>query len=115
MQNVSTRQLAAWADDLSRRAPLARQDGVLVQGGDPRRRYLATIRGYETNRYQLSPELRGEITRRWQRVIQQFGYGEDGATGETSSRMFASAQNLSSESLHLKAEVEKFLYRVRAV
>ena len=35
-------------------------------------------------------------------------------TGETSSRMFASAQNLSSESLHLKAEVEKFLSRVRA-
>ena len=35
-------------------------------------------------------------------------------TGETSSRMFASAQNLSSESLHLKAEVEKFLDRVRA-
>ena len=35
-------------------------------------------------------------------------------TGETSGRMFASAQNLSSESLHLKAEVEKFLDRVRA-
>jgi methyl-accepting chemotaxis protein len=35
-------------------------------------------------------------------------------TGETSSRMFASAQNLSSESLHLRAEVEKFLDRVRA-
>jgi methyl-accepting chemotaxis protein len=35
-------------------------------------------------------------------------------TGETSSRMFASAQNLSSESLHLKAEVDKFLDRVRA-
>jgi methyl-accepting chemotaxis protein len=35
-------------------------------------------------------------------------------TGETSNRMFASAQNLSSESLHLKAEVEKFLNRVRA-
>ena len=34
-------------------------------------------------------------------------------TGETSSRMFASAQNLSSESLHLKAEVENF-DRVRA-
>ena len=30
-------------------------------------------------------------------------------TGETSGRMFASAQALSSESLHLKAEVEKFL------
>lgn len=37
-----------------------------------------------------------------------------GETGETSSRMFASAQALSSESLHLKAEVEKFLDRVRA-
>src|SRR5437868_6276405 len=35
-------------------------------------------------------------------------------TGETSSRMFASAQALSRESLHLKAEVEKFLDRVRA-
>jgi methyl-accepting chemotaxis protein len=35
-------------------------------------------------------------------------------TGETSSQMFASAQNLSSESLHLKAEVDKFLDRVRA-
>jgi methyl-accepting chemotaxis protein len=35
-------------------------------------------------------------------------------TGETSNRMFASAQNLSSESLQLKAEVEKFLDRVRA-
>jgi methyl-accepting chemotaxis protein len=35
-------------------------------------------------------------------------------TGETSSRMFASAQALSGESLHLKAEVEKFLAGVRA-
>jgi methyl-accepting chemotaxis protein len=35
-------------------------------------------------------------------------------TGETSGRMFASAQALSSESLHLKAEVEKFLDGVRA-
>jgi methyl-accepting chemotaxis protein len=35
-------------------------------------------------------------------------------TGETSSRMFASAQALSCESLNLKAEVEKFLDRVRA-
>jgi methyl-accepting chemotaxis protein len=37
-----------------------------------------------------------------------------GETGETSSRMFASAKALSSESLHLKAEVEKFLDGVRA-
>ncbi|QPF94487.1 methyl-accepting chemotaxis protein [Bradyrhizobium commune] len=35
-------------------------------------------------------------------------------TGETSSRMFASAQALSGESLHLKAEVDSFLDRVRA-
>ncbi|APO52574.1 methyl-accepting chemotaxis protein [Bradyrhizobium diazoefficiens] len=35
-------------------------------------------------------------------------------TGETSSRMFASAQALSGESLHLKAEVDGFLERVHA-
>jgi methyl-accepting chemotaxis protein len=35
-------------------------------------------------------------------------------TGETSSRMFASAQALSGESLHLKAEVDSFLDRVHA-
>jgi methyl-accepting chemotaxis protein len=35
-------------------------------------------------------------------------------TGDTSSRMLASAQALSGESLHLKAEVEKFLDGVRA-
>jgi methyl-accepting chemotaxis protein len=37
-----------------------------------------------------------------------------GETGETSSRMFEAAQALSSESLHLKAEVDKFLSGVRA-
>jgi hypothetical protein len=47
--------------------------------------YLATIRGYETNRYQLSPELRAEITRRWERVIRQFGYDERESTNETPS------------------------------
>ncbi|TYO67816.1 HAMP domain-containing protein [Bradyrhizobium hipponense] len=35
-------------------------------------------------------------------------------TGETSSRMFASAQALSGESVHLKAEVDSFLDRVGA-
>jgi methyl-accepting chemotaxis protein len=35
-------------------------------------------------------------------------------TGDTSGRMFASAQALSSESLHLKTEIEKFLDGVRA-
>ena len=37
-----------------------------------------------------------------------------GETGETSGRMLASAKALSGESLHLKAEVEKFLDGVRA-
>ncbi|WP_445215998.1 methyl-accepting chemotaxis protein [Bradyrhizobium sp. Pa8] len=43
-------------------------------------------------------------------------YAAKGAseTGETSSRMFASAQALSGESLHLKAEVDSFLDRVHA-
>jgi len=35
-------------------------------------------------------------------------------TGESSGRMLNSAQALSRESLHLKAEVEKFLDRVKA-
>ena len=37
-----------------------------------------------------------------------------GETGETSKRMLASAKALSGESLHLKAEVQKFLDGVRA-
>ena len=37
-----------------------------------------------------------------------------GETGETSSRLFESAQALSGESLRLKAEVDKFLARMRA-
>ena len=37
-----------------------------------------------------------------------------GETGETSGRMFEAAQALSGESLHLKAEVDKFLSGVRA-
>jgi omega-hydroxy-beta-dihydromenaquinone-9 sulfotransferase len=41
--------------------------------------YLASVAGYETNRYQLSPEQRAEIARRWGRVIERYAYG-DGAT-----------------------------------
>jgi hypothetical protein len=37
--------------------------------------YLATHAGYKTNRYRsLSPELEAEITRRWGKVIRQYGY-----------------------------------------
>jgi len=36
--------------------------------------YLATIKGYETNRYQLTTEQRAEVTRRWGKVIDRYGY-----------------------------------------
>jgi hypothetical protein len=38
--------------------------------------YLASIAGFETNRHQLSPDLRAEISRRWGRVIDKYGYAE---------------------------------------
>jgi hypothetical protein len=37
--------------------------------------YVARSAGYETNRYELTPELRAEITRRWGPVIRKYGYG----------------------------------------
>jgi len=37
-------------------------------------KHLAQNAGYETNRYDLSPEVRAEITRRWGKVIRQYGY-----------------------------------------
>ncbi len=38
-------------------------------------KYLAENAGYQTNRYpKLTPELRDEITRRWGKVIRQYGY-----------------------------------------
>lgn len=37
-------------------------------------RYLESIAGYSTNRYELSDELRAEITRRLGAVIEQYGY-----------------------------------------
>jgi hypothetical protein len=38
--------------------------------------YLAGIKGYETNRYQLTPEQKAEITRRWGNVIDRYGYAK---------------------------------------
>lgn len=37
-------------------------------------KYLKSVSGYETNRYQLSDEQRAEISRRWGDVIQRYGY-----------------------------------------
>jgi hypothetical protein len=39
-------------------------------------RYLASVAGYETNRYDLAPGLRAEITRRWGDVFRRYGYGD---------------------------------------
>jgi hypothetical protein len=36
--------------------------------------YLATNRDYRTNRYEMAPELRAEITRRWGDVISRYEY-----------------------------------------
>ena len=38
--------------------------------------YLAQIAGYERNLYELPPEKRAEITRRWGPVIHRYGYGK---------------------------------------
>jgi hypothetical protein len=38
--------------------------------------YLASLAGYETNRYQLSDEQRAEIARRWGPVIERYGYAD---------------------------------------
>jgi hypothetical protein len=43
--------------------------------------YLATLKGYETNRYQLDPDVRAEITRRWGDVIRRYGYDQVPAAG----------------------------------
>jgi hypothetical protein len=37
-------------------------------------KYLASVRDYETNRYDLTPKQRVEITRLWGPVIRRYGY-----------------------------------------
>jgi hypothetical protein len=36
--------------------------------------YMAGQKDYKTNRYQLSPENRAEISRRWEKYLVQYGY-----------------------------------------
>lgn len=38
-------------------------------------RHLESIREYQTNQYQLSPELHAQITRRLGWIVQKYGYG----------------------------------------
>ena len=37
-------------------------------------KYVAGQKGYKTNRYQISPEIRAQITRRWSSFIEKYGY-----------------------------------------
>ncbi len=37
--------------------------------------YAEKASGYKTNRYQVPPQLRDQITRRWHRYVEQYGYG----------------------------------------
>jgi hypothetical protein len=47
------------------------------------RSYVEAMTGYETNRYDLAPKLRDEISRRWAAFIRKYGYSSD--TGEPTS------------------------------
>jgi omega-hydroxy-beta-dihydromenaquinone-9 sulfotransferase len=38
--------------------------------------YLADQKDYKTNRYQITPEMRAEIARRWGRYLEQYGYAK---------------------------------------
>ena len=40
-------------------------------------RYLAGVKGYETNRYLLTPAEQAAVTRRWGAVIRRYGYEDD--------------------------------------
>jgi hypothetical protein len=48
--------------------------------------YVKRTKGYETNRYEMSPELREKIRQRWGEVIRWYGYDEEeGPTREGSA------------------------------
>jgi hypothetical protein len=49
-------------------------------------RYVASLAGYETNRYALPPARRDEITRRWGDVIRRYGYAEQEASSAQPAR-----------------------------
>jgi hypothetical protein len=38
--------------------------------------YLASVAGYETNRYELKPEMRRRIRQRWGEIIKRYGYDQ---------------------------------------
>jgi hypothetical protein len=42
--------------------------------------YFAGQKDYKRNRFQMTPEMRAEITRRWDKFFKQYGYAQDGAS-----------------------------------
>jgi omega-hydroxy-beta-dihydromenaquinone-9 sulfotransferase len=45
--------------------------------------YFSGQKNYKTNRYQITPEMRAEITRRWGKFLTQYGYaGEEMGSGQ---------------------------------
>ena len=40
-------------------------------------KYFAGQKDYKTNRYEMTPELHAEITRRWAAFIEQYGYAKE--------------------------------------
>lgn len=55
------------------------------------KRYLEETGDYKTNRYEITDELRAQVTERWSRYIHQFGYGD--AASAAPSRSESSADN----------------------
>jgi hypothetical protein len=54
------------------------QDRRLIEAVRPAiEQYFAEQKDYKTNRYKMTPELHAEITRRWSKYIEQYGYATD--------------------------------------
>lgn len=51
--------------------------GDFERVAQPLERYLDDTKGYKSNRFELDPETRAEIARRWAPVIQKYGYGRE--------------------------------------
>jgi hypothetical protein len=44
-------------------------------------RYFTQQKDYKTNRYEMTPELQAEITRRWSKYIEKYGYAKKNVEG----------------------------------
>jgi hypothetical protein len=62
------------------------------------KKYLAEHSNYETNKFELTPEVKDQITKRWGHVIKQYGYPIESST-------------LQAEEYHDRMEVHSFAPR----